>query len=176
MICPNCKQNLKELEYKEFKIDGCENCGGFWFDRDELRGVKDKEDKFLKWLDIDLWKEEAKIKAKESSKLCPKDGEHLYVVEYGDSGIEVDICQKCEGLWLDGGEFRKIIDYLKDRVNRETVLGYLKDIGEEAKEIFTGPEEFFLELADLLIVMKLFEYRLFAKHSLILSLISQLPK
>jgi len=39
---------------------------------------------------------------------CPIDGEVLMVAER--SGVEIDYCPKCRGVWLDRGELEKIID------------------------------------------------------------------
>ena len=39
--------------------------------------------------------------------LCPVDGETLVMTER--SGVEIDYCPKCRGVWLDRGELDKII-------------------------------------------------------------------
>jgi uncharacterized protein len=39
---------------------------------------------------------------------CPADGETLVIADR--SGIEIDYCPKCRGVWLDRGELDKIID------------------------------------------------------------------
>jgi len=39
---------------------------------------------------------------------CPVDGETLVIAER--SGVEIDYCPKCRGVWLDRGELDKIID------------------------------------------------------------------
>lgn len=39
---------------------------------------------------------------------CPVDGETLVITER--SGVEIDYCPKCRGVWLDRGELDKIID------------------------------------------------------------------
>lgn len=39
---------------------------------------------------------------------CPTDGETLVMSER--SGIEIDYCPTCRGVWLDRGELDKIID------------------------------------------------------------------
>lgn len=40
---------------------------------------------------------------------CPIDGETLNVAER--SGVEIDYCPKCRGVWLDRGELDKIIEH-----------------------------------------------------------------
>lgn len=39
---------------------------------------------------------------------CPVDGETLVMAER--SGVEIDYCPKCRGVWLDRGELDKIIE------------------------------------------------------------------
>ena len=39
---------------------------------------------------------------------CPVDGETLVIAER--SGVEIDYCPKCRGVWLDLGELDKIIE------------------------------------------------------------------
>lgn len=39
---------------------------------------------------------------------CPLDGETLMMTHR--SGVEIDYCPKCRGVWLDRGELDKIVD------------------------------------------------------------------
>jgi uncharacterized protein len=39
---------------------------------------------------------------------CPIDGETLVITDR--SGVEIDYCPKCRGVWLDRGELDKIIE------------------------------------------------------------------
>jgi uncharacterized protein len=39
---------------------------------------------------------------------CPVDGETLVMTDR--SGIEIDYCPKCRGVWLDRGELDKIVE------------------------------------------------------------------
>ena len=39
---------------------------------------------------------------------CPIDGEQLVMTDR--SGVEIDYCPKCRGVWLDRGELDKIIE------------------------------------------------------------------
>ena len=50
---------------------------------------------------------------------CPADNETLVMTER--SGVEIDYCPKCRGVWLDRGELDKIIDRsARDAPERET--------------------------------------------------------
>ena len=63
MECPNCKHELKKIPYNDINLAQCINCGGMWFDKGELRAVKDKEDEFLQWLDVDLFPIRKRLRA-----------------------------------------------------------------------------------------------------------------
>lgn len=176
MKCPRCKdQEFKQADYKGIQLDYCDTCQGIWFDRGELRRVKDKKDEFLRWVDIDPWKDEAKFKISGSGKVCPVCGVPLYSVKYDGFDVEIDLCNICHGIWLDKDEFDKIIIYLQEKIKRETLLEYLKDIGEEFLEILVGPEKIDSEIADFLVIMKLLEYRLLSKMPVISQIIARLP-
>ena len=84
MKCPNCKKELSEkIKIGDVKIDRCAECGGLWFEKDELRLAKDKKapearwmdveikDKSINWLQFDLWKDKVKFKIKKGIKYCP---------------------------------------------------------------------------------------------------------
>ena len=176
MNCPECKTEMEKAVFYGTEIDYCPQCLGIWFEKDELRQSKDEKDKDLNWLDIDLWKEEAKFKIAKDKKLCPLCGVPLYEVNYGDSDIKVDVCNVCEGIWLDRGEFKKIIDYLRERGKEEVLKNYFKNLIKEAMEIFTGPESFREELGDFLTVLKLLNYKFATQYPTISKIISSLPK
>lgn len=176
MICPNCKkETLEKIKFHKVQIDRCTQCHGIWFDKGELRKSKDEKDQYLKWLDVDLWREGKNFQISSSEKICPSCEKTLYEVRYGESNIKVDICNSCKGVWLDKGEFEKIIAYLKNVVGTETLTKYLKHTFEEAKEIFTGQEKLSSEIEDFLLVIKLLEYRLLSQYPIIGDIIINLP-
>lgn len=50
---------------------------------------------------------------------CPIDGETLVMSER--SGIEIDYCPKCRGIWLDRGELDKILERGSQELNQRDV-------------------------------------------------------
>lgn len=176
MLCPIDKITLEKTIVSGVEIDYCSKCLGLWFEEEELRWAKDYKDRNLRWLDIDLWKDDAKFKISPGKKMCPKDRLPLYEIEYGDSGIKVDVCNICKGIWLDRGEFQKIIQYLKETANEEILNNYLKNLREEFWEVFVGPEGFKEEVNDFLAVLKLLNYKFFVQYSNIDKIISHLQK
>lgn len=188
MKCPRCKKELSEkIKIGDVEIDGCAKCGGLWFEKDELRLAKDKKapearwvdveikDKSLNWFQFELWKDKIKFKAKKGMKYCPIDEIPLYQVNYGDTPIEIDVCGVCFGIWLDKGEFKKIINYVKNKADYEMLYNYAKNLARETKEIFVGPESVKSEIADLLMLIKLLKYKLLVQYPVLVRLISNLP-
>lgn len=175
MECPKCERGLKRIIISEVKVDRCKNCGGLWFDRDELRIVRDHRDENLSLLEFDLWKNKNKLAASGKSIDCPRDGKPLFKIKYGDTNVMVDVCLDCRGIWLDRDELEKIISALKKEVNSETIPEYLNDLKDEIKELVTHPSQASTELRHIMIVMKLLEYRFLAQYPKIVELISVLP-
>ena len=177
MDCPICKKAklLKSILYN-IEVDYCPACFGLWFEQEELRWAKDEKDKDLKWLDIDLWKKRKDFKISYGIRVCPSCRIPLYEVYYGDSGIVIDICNLCHGIWLDRAEFKKITEWLKEKADYEVMNNYVKNLLQEFGEIFTGPEELREEILDFLTILKLFNYKFAAEHSVISKLISQMPR
>jgi Zn-finger nucleic acid-binding protein len=62
---------------------------------------------------------------------CPVDNELLQMTER--SGVEVDYCPRCRGIWLDRGELDKILA----RADREFAgeMGYRPEGGEGAYRV-----------------------------------------
>ncbi|MBI2003315.1 MAG: zf-TFIIB domain-containing protein [Candidatus Wildermuthbacteria bacterium] len=163
MHCPLCKIYLGKTLLSGVEVHYCSRCYGLWFEEDELQMAKDAKDRDLRWLDIDLWKDIAKFRLARARKLCPKDRLPLYEVQYGDSIVKVDVCNVCHGIWLDRGEFKQIISYLKEKADHEALYHYAKNLKEELWEIFEGPEILKEEILDFLTIVKLLRYK-FAVH------------
>lgn len=176
MNCPICKdEKLKSTLLHNVEVNYCPKCLGIWFEQDELRHAKD-DDKSLKWLDIDLWKDKKDFNISYGSRTCPSCRVHLYEVYYGDSGIIVDVCKICRGVWLDRAEFKKIIEWLKEKADYEIMHNYAKNLFKEFTEIFTGPEELREEILDFLTILKIFSYKFGGEHPLISDMLLSLPR
>ena len=174
--CPMCNTLLELTLVSGVEIDYCPKCYGLWFQEDELREAKDEKDRNLRWLDIDLWKDASKLKIARGQKLCPEDSLPLYEVRYGDSDVKVDVCSICRGTWLDRGEFKNIILYLKEKGQHEVLYNYVKNLKEELWEVFSGPELLKEEILDFLAILKLLSYKFAVQHPNIAQIILSLPK
>jgi len=176
MKCLSCgNQESKIIKIGEVEIDSCPACRGFWFDADELRKAKDEKVAQAKWFDFDLWQDETKFKVAPSLRKCPVCTEPLYRVNYHDSNIEIEVCKNHHGIWLDRGEFQKIIAYVKERAPYEIIRNYSKVLLQETKEVVSGPESFQSELEDLGIVLSLFKYKFAIQHPILSVIFQNLP-
>ncbi len=191
MLCPVCSKPLRKAILCNTEVDFCPSCLGIWFERDELRWAKDQKDESLNWLDIDIWKDEKKFKISRERKLCPVCRLPLYEVSYGDSEVysvkssksgvkqfnrvKVDVCNLCYGIWLDRGEFKEIIEYLKKKADFEILNNYAKNLLQETAEVFIGPESLREEILDLITILKLFKYKFAVQYPAVTKIISSLP-
>lgn len=105
MLCPSCKIGLEEAILCNTGVNYCPKCLGIFFEEEKLRWAKDERDKNLRWFDIDLWENKEKFKISRNQKLCPFCRLPFYQVNYGKSKIKIDLCNLCQGIWLDRGEF-----------------------------------------------------------------------
>jgi Zn-finger nucleic acid-binding protein len=176
MNCPNDNEQLEKILFHNVEVDHCPKCLGIWFDRNELQAAKDDEDKKLNWIDIDLWRDKRKFQISRGDKHCPVDRAGLQEVMYDESKVKVDFCKMCQGIWLDRGEFKQIINYLKNKSDYEILHHYTKNLVSELWEVFSGPKNFRSELVDFMTLLKLFTYKFEAQHSHLNNLIEKLPK
>jgi uncharacterized protein len=165
MLCPEDGTTLQETDSHGVRVDECPKCLGRWFDCDELRKAKDRTDEDLRWLDFDPFAGEVRPQeAGKGSRLCPKDSVPLGYIQYEKSGVRIDKCSQCHGVWLNHGEFERIIKHLETEVNSETAAQYEKQAAKELGQVFSGPEGPASELRDLFSVLHLLRQRWAVEH------------
>jgi Zn-finger nucleic acid-binding protein len=160
MNCPKCKADLVTFTIDGIDLEQCNKCEGMWFDKNELRRVKDKADSDLNWLDFEVWEHTDKFKAKAQKYNCPICNEKMEVLDYDNTNIEIDFCKSCEGIWLDKGGFEKLIEALEEEILNKSLDEYVKATLEEAKELINGPESFISEWKDFSTIMRFLQYRI----------------
>jgi len=161
MNCPKCDAPMKIQNIEEVEIDVCAQCAGIWFDQDELRRAKDRTEPDLNWMDFEIWKNKDKFSFSHRPINCPKCELDMVKIDYGKTGVEIDYCPKCNGTWLDEGEFKKIIEALNSELANKSIPEYISASLEEGLEIVTGPESFMSEWKDFMTVLRMFQYRFF---------------
>jgi len=167
---------MEKMLFHNVEVDYCPECLGIWFDKDELMYAKDDKDQQLKWLDFDIWRDKGKFKLSKSLRQCPKDRTGLMEISYDNSNVKIDFCKYCHGIWLDRGEFKQIIVYLKKKFDYEILHKYTKNLILESWEVFAGPEKLRGELADVMMLLKLFNYKFVVQYPFLNSWIENSQK
>ncbi|MHC4067143.1 MAG: TFIIB-type zinc ribbon-containing protein [Planctomycetota bacterium] len=114
MKCPGCDGGLKSITYEGIRIETCPGCGGEWLDEGELGHVNrarevrfDKEERRAVAETVKI--KGVKLADVDRDLACPKCGGQTDAINYGgDTGIIIDRCTSCGGIWLDAGEVEKI--------------------------------------------------------------------
>lgn len=165
MECPDCRATLGQIDFRGIAILECPRCKGRWFPRDALNAAKNRTDEDLRWLDFDPFGKEAdKFRVSSKEKRCPEDLGKMESLTYETSGIVIEKCPRCRGIWLQHGEFEKIVKYLETEADTESASNYAKDAFREFLKIGTGEKSKRAEIRDFLVVMKLLEERIAAEH------------
>lgn len=176
MNCPRDNEKLQQVLFHNVEVDYCPECLGVWFDNNELRLAKDEKDKQLNWLDFDIWRDTSRFDFARTQRSCPVCRIMLMEIKYDDSKIKIDFCKHCSGIWLDRGEFKQIINYLKRKADYEVLHHYTKNLAKEMWEVFAGPEKFRDELEDFFMLLKLFNYKFIVQHPFLNYLIENSQK
>ena len=177
MECPVDKTELEPAILVDVDVDVCPKCLGIWFDEDELRQAKDKRDPKLDWVDIDLWRDTKKFDVSRGRQICPVCRMPLYEVQYDNSKVRIDVCNLCKGIWLDKGEFKKIMAYLREKSDYQVLYNFSRNLAKQFGEVFSGPESLRSEILDFISLSKLLAYKFRAQHPHILDGVNMiLPK
>ncbi len=127
--CPKCEnQVLGEYWTQSQMVDRCANCGGQFFDENELTPII-KMVEIIQNIEIDEPEIETLGEVSRPSYLCPEDGTKMSREDYG--GVPIDKCPECNGIWLDKGEIialKGTEDHIKNNMKLYISLG-------------SGPEE-----------------------------------
>lgn len=178
MKCPKCHESLETVAIGHVRVERCPRCAGTWYDKDELRVLKDKESHgAYSWIDFDLWKDMGKFRAREQQRYsCPRDDLPMTTVHYGESSIAVDICPRCKGMWLDKEQYGEIVGYLESIVDSSSTEDYLDDMREELVELLKAREGPLKAMRDVGKILYLLELRFVVEHPGLASILPGLPR
>ncbi len=119
-ICPRCNIPLQTIDLKiegKFLIEKCGQCYGLFFDPGELEALLDKSVSNV--FDIN-YKQLEQIRNTPRHDdypvryiKCPQCRKLMNRINFGSSsGVVVDKCREC-GVWLDGGELKQLMEWVK---------------------------------------------------------------
>ncbi len=118
--CPHCHCKMGSVDLRigdGFFIEQCDRCMGIFFDPDELETLLDQSVSKVFEADLErmsvLSEEESPDFTRVKYVKCPVCREIMNRRNYGArSGVIVDVC-KPHGVWLDGGELRRLLNWVK---------------------------------------------------------------
>ena len=109
MTCPRCQSSrLENIISKETKYRQCADCGGIWFELNELERALGKRIKFIV---PDVPEHKNNYVSHAYKALCPVCRTqliHIKSIDIPELGVEA--CLVCQGRWVDGAEIKKLQD------------------------------------------------------------------
>lgn len=106
---PVSTSQLEVVEMEGILVFRDAETGGYWLRMDELEKLARKHQCQLSSVTT------GEHSISHQGRLCPEDGAELREFEFEThSGIKLDICPKCRGIWLDKGELDRVVAYLED--------------------------------------------------------------
>ena len=119
MNCLRCNTPMKKINMEGVLIDKCDNCKGVWLDANELEMLKYDDGKKQDELAVEVHVERIAEKNRLLSTvgMCPK-CQRQPLVSFIRSGIELDQCPSCFGLFFDYGELMHIIERERNGIKK----------------------------------------------------------
>lgn len=128
--CARCGCEMKAVSVGAMELDECPECGGIWFDADELMGTVHLEEELAGRAELAPPKED-EVSLDSPPAFCPRCSAPLEPHRFDlDLTVVMDVCPRGHGLWLDQGELARIKEFL-DRVD----AGNTWDAGQDVPRI-----------------------------------------
>ncbi len=106
-LCPRCHVALSPQQQGDITLESCERCHGQWMEPDDLKAIIEATviletgPAVRTGIDLTDVVEDAP---------CPRCGVAMRPFNYaGDSGVVLDKCPNCGGLWLDDGDLERVL-------------------------------------------------------------------
>ena len=130
ILCPHCDEVMKKIPISTrsgcVTIDKCDKCNGYWFDGTELEKlVIDDNDSAGFLLDPS--------EVHEANFHCPRCSWMMETKLLYD--IKVDICVRCNGIWLDSGELADIQERYRAMGNEDVILDIIDGLIAEVNAL-----------------------------------------
>lgn len=149
--CPACGKIMQKiLTHRGFAIDVCtEGCGGIFFDNHEIHELNASE------TDINEIKKVLNSKNfipldENVTRICPCGTK---MVKTKVSGVQIDTCYNCNGVFLDNGEFELVRSHFKKRpkvlpvdMNKESEINLREFCGIKDNNSSTDKKISFLDV------------------------------
>lgn len=100
---------LVEVTVNNITLHKDPQTGGYWLRQGELESLTEAQETPV--LEVHT----GETMREHKGRFCPEDGTPLMEFEFEEhSGVRMDICPTCQGLWLDEGEITRLMEYLNN--------------------------------------------------------------
>jgi Zn-finger nucleic acid-binding protein len=113
MKCPNDEGELATASRDGVAMHACPKCSGMWLTPPELNTLEDKA--------FDLGDDEKGtlvFSSEPSNRPCPECGKPMKTFNYRLYELELDFCEEGHGYWLEAGEDKQLLGWMKEEEAR----------------------------------------------------------
>lgn len=130
MNCPACKKNnMIVVEFKGVELDHCVDCGGVWFDMDELELLFGALEPGIELPHIADASAEKPRGVREKTRRCPVCRRRMEKVLMGDKDVvAVDHCHEDGGYWFDADELQRVVQQKLPEGGQEKMASFLNSV------------------------------------------------
>ncbi len=108
MKCPRCNVDLFPTERHKLKVNYCQSCNGMWLEQIELGELEDEAFDFG-----ERWKGSLFLNSSATTDACPECAEPLRRFQYRFYDLEMELCPKQHGYWLEADEDTRVLELMK---------------------------------------------------------------
>ena len=107
--CPRCGASLQPARVGPVMLDGCDSCGGLWFDHEELTQLARAGGELLAAAEVTFEPSVGPAGGARGAMSCPRCSAALCPFEFRHTpGVTLDACPRCRGIWVDDQELAAI--------------------------------------------------------------------
>jgi Zn-finger nucleic acid-binding protein len=120
ITCPKCRGKLESLVYQNIEIDRCSCCAGMWFDCLEAEQLRKHQGSEM----VDVGScQGLPCDRSEKQLQCPRcHAKMMQMLDLDLYALWYEKCSKCQGIWLDAGEFKKFKqNFPKQDILKQTI-------------------------------------------------------
>ena len=134
MDCPICTAALRRIRYEGVEINTCDGCGGEFVGPDQIAHIVNiRETRFTSENSAPAPRFGPPEPRDERTLSCPKCFNNMAPANYAaDTGIFVDRCGACGGLWLEASELERIQETLEKW--QDAAPARIRALGDELRQ------------------------------------------
>jgi uncharacterized protein len=106
MNCPRCDKVMTPVRPDDVEAQQCPQCEGHWLEGEDLRRLESTVNvRLFEWRKLPP--DELQTRELACPRCKPRQAMKKVRSER-DRHVLLDVCERCQGVWLDGGELRAI--------------------------------------------------------------------